>query len=53
MWAMIACCIALVLWCVALTWKDQRNMREKEGMAGETRALNQSPEHDTKNEGRV
>ncbi|RSL55920.1 hypothetical protein CEP54_009151 [Fusarium duplospermum] len=54
MWAMIACCIALVLWCAALTYKDHKYIKEKEAMACETRGLNQRLEQDAeKNEGRV
>lgn len=52
MWAMIACCIALVLWCAVLTYKDRKYLKEKEAMGCETRGLNQSQEQDAeKNEG--
>lgn len=51
---MIACCIALVLWCAALTYKDRKYLEEKEAMGFETRGLNQSQEQDAeKNEDRV
>lgn len=30
MWAMIACCIALVLWTVLLSYMDRRNKKKRE-----------------------
>lgn len=51
MWAMIACCIALVLWCAALTYKDGKYIKEKEAMGCETSRLNQSQEQDAEKNG--